>query len=120
MIIPTFPITELIDRYLIAEIKHENTGQNIVELEFYRTQISCIDLDSVASLMDELKSIHLSIWGLEKELKTGNEQDLPLDEIGRRAIAIRNQNHKRINTKNEIAKILGCEIIEYKREHLSE
>jgi hypothetical protein len=120
MIIPTFPITELIDRYLIAQIKHEKTGQNIIELDFYKTQIGNIDLNSVTLLMDELKSIHLAIWGLEKELKTGTEQDLPLDEIGRRAIAIRNQNHKRIKTKNKIAKILGCEIVEYKREHLSE
>lgn len=119
-IIPTFPITELIDRYLIAEIKHEKSGKNIVELDFYKQQIKSFPVDKVIDLMAQLKDVHLGIWNLEKELKTGTEQDLPLEEIGRRAIKIRNKNSERIKIKNQIAEILGCKILEFKEDHLSE
>jgi hypothetical protein len=120
MIIPTFPVTELIDRYLIAEIKHEKSGRNIVELDFYKQQIENFEIEKVVDLMQQLKQVHLGIWELEKELKTGTEQDLPMDEIGRRAIKIRNKNSQRIEIKNQIAQILGCKILEFKEEHLSE
>ena len=120
MIVSTFPVTELIDRYLIAEIKHEKSGQNIIELDFYKQQIQQYDIGLIADLMQELKQIHLGIWDLEKELKTGTEQDLPLEEIGRRAIAIRNKNSSRLQCKNKIAELLNCPIREFKKDHLSE
>lgn len=120
IILPTFPITELIDRYLIAEIKQEKSGKNINELEFYQKQIEKYPLQKVFDFMQELKSIHLDIWELEKELKTGAEQDLSLEEIGRRAIAIRNKNNQRVECKNKIAEVLGCDLREFKQDHLSE
>ena len=119
-IIPTFPVTELIDRYLIAEIKHEKSGRNIVELDFYKQQIVNFEIDKVKELMTQLKDVHLGIWDLEKELKTGTEQDLPLEEIGRRAIKMRNTNSERIKIKTQIAEILGCKMLEFKEDHLSE
>lgn len=118
-IIPTFPVTELIDRYLIAEIKNEKGGKNQEELEFYAHQIKIYNLDLVKDLMQELKAIHLGIWDLEKELKTGTEQNLPLEEIGRRAIAIRNKNAERVKIKNSIAFELDCSVKEFKLDHLS-
>lgn len=119
-ILPTFPVTELIDRYLIAEIKNEKGGNNNEELEFYAHQIKIYNLDLIKDLMQQLKDIHLGIWELEKELKNGVEQDLSLEEIGRRAIAIRNKNSQRVNAKNQIAEILGCNVKEFKLDHLSE
>ena len=56
---------------------------------------------------------------LEKELKNGFEQTLPLEEIGRRAILIRNENALRVKIKNAIAEALGCEVKEIKQDHLS-
>lgn len=120
MIIPTFPITELIDRYLIAQLKYEKTNANIVELEFYQDQVAQIDLDSVSEYLQQLKTCHRNIWELEKELKNGYEQQLPLEEIGRRAILIRNENAKRVLVKNFIAEKLGCNVREIKQDHLSE
>jgi hypothetical protein len=119
-ILPTFPVTELIDRYLIAEIKNEKGGNNNEELEFYAHQIKIYNLNLVADLMQQLKDIHLEIWNLEKELKTGAEQELPLEEIGRRAIAIRNKNNERVKCKNQIAELFGCKIKEFKLDHLSQ
>ena len=118
-IVPTFPVTELIDRYIIAVIKNEKGGDNQNELEFYAHQIKIYNLDTVEHLIAELKNIHLGIWDLEKELKTGTEQDLPLEEIGRRAIAIRDKNSQRVKIKNTIASALGCSVKEFKIDHLS-
>ena len=58
---------------------------------------------------------------LEAELKSGQEHKLDLTELGRRAIEIRNWNHKRIALKNIMADKLGQGYIhEIKQEHLSE
>jgi len=53
-------------------------------------------------------------------LKAGREQELPLEEIGRRAIAIRDHNNRRIAIKNALAEQLECPVREIKRDHLSE
>ena len=70
--------------------------------------------------MGELTNIHNAIWELEKELKSGQEQLLPLEEIRRRAIAIRNLNNKRIQLKNAMAEILNCPVRKIKQDHVSQ
>lgn len=116
----TFPIIELVDRYAIAKLKQTKTKLNSNELEFYQDQIDKINFLLIQQDFDELYSIHSQIWSLEAELKSGNEHCLPLEEIGRRAIAIRNLNNKRIQLKNKMAQTLDCPIREIKKEHLSE
>lgn len=115
-----FPIIELVDRYAIAKLKQTKTQSNSIELEFYQDQINGINFISVQNEFDKLYNIHNQIWLLEAELKSGNENSLSLEEIGRRAIAIRDLNNKRISLKNKMAEILGCPIREFKKDHLSE
>lgn len=117
-----FPIVELIDRYVIAKIKfYKTNGDNLQELEYYQTQVENLSLTSIIDDVIELQRIHEQIWFLESELKTGCENQLSLQEIGRRAIAIRNWNNKRVVIKNKIADQLGKDSVrEIKREHLSE
>jgi hypothetical protein len=115
-----FPVIELVDRYTIALLKYKKTQANQEELDFYKTQLSDYNLDSVQEDIDQLYSIHNEIWELESLLKTGREQELGLEEIGRRAIAIRDHNNKRIAIKNAIAERLECLVREIKRDHLSE
>ena len=118
---PVFPIIELFDRWAIARVKFQNTaGANATELEFYAQQVDSYDVASVQHLLEDLEQIHREIWDLEKELKTGREDSLPLDEIGRRAIAIRDHNNRRIQIKNLMAEQLDCRVREIKRDHLSE
>jgi hypothetical protein len=114
-----FPVIELFDRLAIAKIKFARTGANLNELQFYENQIHGYDLTLVSDLLQELATIHAHIWDLEKELKSGREQDLPLAEIGRRAIEIRDWNNKRISIKNLIAAKLQDDIFEIKKDHLS-
>jgi hypothetical protein len=116
---PKFPVIELFDRLVIAKIKFARTGANLNELQFYENQVRGYDLALVSDLLQELSTIHIHIWELEKELKSGREQDLSLAEIGQRAIEIRNWNNKRIAVKNLIAVKLQDDIFEIKQDHLS-
>lgn len=114
-----FPIIELIDRYAIAKLKWHKTQSNKEELDFYIEQVSEIDMDKISDLIDEIYNIHKEIWNLEWQLKQGVEDQLPLDEIGRRAIKIRDYNNKRIKIKNKCAEILDSDVKEVKTDHLS-
>jgi hypothetical protein len=117
---PTFPVIELFDRLAVAQVKWEKTLSNLDELTWYQEQIANYDFQAVSELFDQLKSIHFEIWSLEAELKAGHEQQLSLEEIGRRAIKIRDHNKKRIAIKNKIAETLDCPVREIKADHLSQ
>lgn len=117
---PIFPIIELIDRLAIAEVKFQRTSANEEELTWYQNQALHIDTSKIVDEYKNLKQIHNEIWKLESELKSGREDELSLEEIGRRAIAIRDHNNKRVALKNLIAEKLNCPVREIKKDHLSE
>ena len=115
-----FPIVELVDRLVIAEVKFKRTKANEAELLWYKDQALHIDLSKITNEYEDLKRMHNEIWELESELKIGREDELSLEEIGRRAIAIRDHNNKRIALKNTMAEKLNCPVREIKKDHLSE
>jgi hypothetical protein len=116
-----FPAVELLDRLAIARVKWRRTQANNEELRYYEEQARGLNIDSECdAAMQELEIIHDTIWELEKELKSGREQELPLEEIGRRAISIRDHNNRRIKYKNLLAERVGCPVREIKKDHLSE
>lgn len=116
------PVLELIDRLCIARVKHARTnGANQIELDWYEDKYQQLpqsaELDADIQAMTD---IHHAIWDLEWQLKSGVEQMLSLQEIGRRAIAIRDFNNRRIAYKNSIASILGHPVREIKQDHLAD
>lgn len=115
-----FPIIELVDRLVIAKIKWARTRQNLNEIEWYQQQMESVDTTKIDQHLIDLEVIHNSIWDLESELKSNQEQNLSLEEIGRRAVEIRNLNNKRIALKNQMAELLGCKVREIKKDHLSQ
>jgi hypothetical protein len=115
-----FPVIELVDRLAIAEIKWQRTKANRDELDWYQNQLQNFDIALIAEDLQKLKEIHNLIWDLEKELKSGQEHKLSLEEIGRRAIKIRNFNNRRVLLKNLMATTLNCSVREIKKEHVSE
>jgi hypothetical protein len=117
---PVFPVIEIVDRLSIAEVKFQRTGTNAEELAWYQDQARHLNIQEIANELESLKQIHNKIWELESELKTGCESELGLEEIGRRAIAVRDHNNKRIALKNAMAEKLGCKVKEIKQDHLSE
>ena len=115
-----FPIGELLDRLVIAELKAEKLGTNTKELDWYQDAVKSFDLESIQQELYELRKAHEAIWNLECLLKSGLENQVSLEEIGRRAIKIRNLNGERIIIKNTISKKLKCDVIEIKKDHISE
>ena len=122
------PVLELIDRLCIARVKHERTqGANQDELDWYEDKysqlIKTLTADQRATLdhnIREITVIHNRIWDLEWQLKSGVEHLLSMDEIGRRAIAIRDWNNRRITYKNSIAELFALKMREIKTNHLSD
>ena len=122
------PVLELIDRLCIARVKYERTaGSNQAELNWYEARyqeltakLNSQQLDQLVSDIAEITRIHNTIWDLEWQLKSGVEQQLSLEEIGRRAIRIRDNNNRRIEFKNSIAALFGLEMREIKTDHLSD
>jgi len=49
-----------------------------------------------------LAHMNLMIWNLENEIRKGGENKFTLEEIGRRALEIRDLNRRRIKYKNKI------------------
>jgi hypothetical protein len=116
-----FPVLELVDRLCIARIKWERTQSNRAELDYYEAEWTKFNApQEMNAYIKTLMNIHNQIWELEWQLKSGVEHQLPLEEIGLRAIAIRDWNNKRISLKNQVAKELNCSVQEIKRDHLSE
>ena len=64
-----------------------------------------------------LAQTNLSIWDLEHSVRNAAEGSIPLSEVGRRAIMIRNTNKIRVEQKNILDK--GARV-EEKIKHLSE
>jgi TolA-binding protein len=116
-----FPVIELVDRYTIAQVKHEHThGANQAELDFYSEQIQELDTVQIQHLLDQLTQIHRHIWNLEDDFKKYRETNYSLEEIGRRSLIIRDLNQHRVAYKNQIAAAVGCAVREIKQDHASE
>jgi hypothetical protein len=122
------PQLELIDRLCIARVKYERiNGANQDELDWYEERYSEMiqtlgseQLIQLKTDIEEITRIHNGIWDLEWQLKSGVEHLLPMDEIGRRAVAIRDLNNQRITFKNSIAALFGLKLREIKTDHLSD
>jgi hypothetical protein len=112
-------LIELVDRYCIAQVKLSILGNNQEEFDFYREQLSNeFDISSVEDDLTELTDIHRRIWEMEDDFKKCVvELKYPLEEIGRRAILIRDINKDRYAIKNRIAEKLNDPIREKKRYH---
>ena len=109
-------LIELVDRYCIAKLKFQKIGNNLEEVDFYTEQMSKFKVDDVEQEINELIEIHREIWDMEDDFKKCVvELKYPLEEIGRRAILIRDINIKRYHLKNKIAEKLNDPIREKKQ-----
>lgn len=117
-----FPVIEIVDRYAIAVVKFEKTnGANKEELDFYLSQMKSTNINPLNSKVIELIEHHAYVWSLEDDFKKAKIDNLPLEEIGRRALHIRDIGYKRVDLKNSIAELLDIDSVrEIKRDHISE
>lgn len=113
------PIGDIIDRYSICKLKAERL------LIDNKTEMNClwkeIELHpEIYDYVEKLYDINGKIWDLEADIRQGNEEILGLEEVGRRAIKIRNLNGIRVQYKNEINSKLNQGFIEIKMNHGSQ
>lgn len=110
-----FPTIEIVDRYAIAVVKHRNThSKNQEELNFYLDQMQEIGLDVNHSLVQELIEHHAFVWSLEDDFKKARIDTIPLEEIGKRALIIRDAGYRRVYLKNALADLLNDPVYEIK------
>ena len=115
-----FPIIEIVDRYAIAVVKHEKTnGDNQEELNFYLDQINEVGIDLLDPKLVELIEHHRYVWSLEDDFKKAKIDNLPLEEIGRRALYIRDIGYRRVDLKNDFAELLNDPVREIKQDHIT-
>lgn len=111
-----FPVIELVDRYAVAVVKHEKTnGANKEELEFYLSQIKEVGLCPTTPKLQDLIEHHRYVWSLEDDFKKAKIDSLPLEEVGRRALHIRDIGYIRQTLKNELANLLNDPVREIKQ-----
>jgi len=71
-------------------------------------------------MLERLYDINGKIWDLESDIRKGKEGELGLEEVGRRAIMIRELNKKRISVKNQITEETNMGFKDVKMNHASE
>jgi uncharacterized protein YxjI len=117
-----YPISEILDRYSIALLKKErldiDNDQEIkdlsIEIDNYRNINQIVD-----EYIVKLKDINGKIWDLEFDIRKGKEGELGLEEVGRRAILIREKNKIRVGYKNDIVEIFNVGYKDIKMNHVS-
>lgn len=140
-----YPISELLDRYTIAKLKMERIGEVECRLEFDALEAEIYKLKNLNLLnkqmlqvdenkgifnspinlfleteLNQLYEINGKIWDMESQLRAGLDGEVGLEEIGRRAIEIRNLNRIRVGIKNRIAEVTGSGYKDIKMNHVSE
>lgn len=103
------PISEIIDRYTICLLKrYRANAQNSPELntleqtlnEYYNKYRGSKEM--IHSAIIKLTEVNGAIWDLEADIRQGKEGTLGLEEVGRRALKIRDLNQVRVSCKNEL------------------
>lgn len=105
-------IGEFLDRISIQLHKAQKIGEEsypeFVKLtEELLLETPAENFEEVIKSIRELYRVNGEIWKLESDLRRGKEKKLGLKECGKRAIAIRNWNNKRIAEQNRVIGIFG-------------
>jgi hypothetical protein len=118
-----YPISEILDRYSIAVLKKERLdANNEIELKDLLNVINeykKINLNIIEEYIHKLIKINGEIWDLESDIRKGKEGELGLEEVGRRAIKIRELNKIRVGYKNIIVDIFKEGYKDIKMNHAS-
>ena len=119
-----YSLGDLCDRLTILELKMQRIGRErfVGEYEAVHRAVFEASLptlptavaEEVKMLLLELRTINGDIWDLESDIRRGKDNQMSLEEVGRRAIAIRDINEKRVKTKNRINGISDTGFQEFK------
>ena len=94
------PISEIIDRFTITKLKSERTDEDVSkELSVYQLELEKYNVD-LSNFIKRMYDINMQIWDTESDIRKGT--NLPLEEIGRLALKVRDLNCIRNGIKAEI------------------
>ena len=101
------PLAEVADRLTIARLKYERLpdedGEMLArQVAYYEAGIDP-DNRELLDLIAQLADINGQMWDAEAAIRQGQDANLGLEEIGRRALRIRDLNRERIAIKNRIS-----------------
>jgi hypothetical protein len=105
------PISDILDRYSIDILKKERANaENFKEIHDLKFKINKYSLDYkqfIDQKITDLIEVNGKIWDLESDIRKGKEDLMGLEEVGRRAIKIREYNKIKIRHKNDIVNYFG-------------
>ena len=104
------PLSEILDRYTITKLKSERTNEDVSgELSAYKAEIDNPDYaekyNQIVSFIDRLYEINGELWNTEGDIRKGVE--MPLEDVGRLALKVRDLNCKRNEIKGEVVDIFA-------------
>ena len=103
-------LADVMDRWSIALLKKHAGGLD-VDAEIARLAQAAMNTsiapDRIYSWLCDLVLCNSLIWSLEADIRLGKEGRLGFEEVGRRAIAIRDHNRKRTEIKARISIATG-------------
>ena len=109
-------IADLTDRLIIQNIIANIEGRlRDIDIEPFK-----IDEVGLGDLIDRLSIINIKISILEADIRYGREKELGLEEVGRKALIIRNLNKERVALKNAIKDYFKDGYKDIKVKHRSE
>ena len=120
------PICELCDRLTIALLKAERLSDDEIDkdglakqIDYYTEGIDQTNTE-LQALINQLLDANKKMWDAEHAIRKGLDDDLGLEEVGRRAINIRDYNRERVAIKNDIAELVSQpEFKDCKMNHVS-
>lgn len=122
------PLPEALDKLSILKLKLERlpdeATKDIVrrEHDFYAAVVAAYKAQGL-EVKDEwlagLIEANGKCWDREAAIRQGRDNELGLEEIGRRTIELRDLNKERIALKNKIAEEIGIDFFEVKTDHAS-
>jgi hypothetical protein len=104
-------LPDIIDRYIIAELKNFRTGEDFSrEMLMYEDEFCRYSLkkrEAITDFLCRLKRVHTQIWDVEASIRSGEEDEMTLEQVGRRALMVRDLNRIRQQIKNEMVECFG-------------
>jgi len=103
-----YSIGEISDRLSILNLKMDRISLDFkLERDAFYEEYIKYSHEDLSGLFDSLQNINTCIWDLESDIRKHKEIELGNEEVGRRAILIRDYNNNRISVKNKINILFG-------------
>jgi len=116
---------DIVDRLCIAQLKAERIGTPQTKKEFKEFWEGLFPHMLINpqiewwEIISNLYQVHRNIWELEADIRQA-KMDKNVEEVGFRALQIRDYNRIRIELKNRLNQLTGEGFLEIKKDHGSE